>query len=360
MHHLTRLVFLLGLVACQQPFGSDRHDLAGFRILALTTSPQGSIPGDVIVPSAHFVTADTLWSDDVVHQYWFWTEDLRPDAVWALKPTDAIEVGPQPSLTRPNREAALVLIAIDTVGDERRAVLSMPSERMQPAPQGELLLFSTGQKVQDQTVETLNINNRQNWDVVASSSVPANEIARFEVYHSEKAAQSQKIRWMATGEFGTFFETTLTATDWVPAQMTVEDDELIVTHSVSEGVRTVAALLLDEASPRAVLYREVWLGEPKPGVWFNGHRWIGHTTNITTPGYYQVVFAADDDSPSGLRLESASPIVFEAPPKDDPYGTLGLNCETQVSGPFDPTWLTLNWCLRSQVVGHPMVVEVKP
>ena len=68
---------------------------------------------------------------------------------------------------------------------------------------------------------------------------------------------------MATGPFGTFYETTATATDWAPAHVTVDDDAVVVSDPLPEGPRTFAALVLDTDAPRTVATKMFGWGPPK-------------------------------------------------------------------------------------------------
>jgi len=354
----TLFILLPFIWACQQPFGSDRHDLEAFRVLALTTSPQGALPGDVITPSAHFVVEDRLWSDAVVEQFWFWVDETAPEDILSLLPEDAIATGARPTLVRPSRDVALALIAIAADGSERRALVRVPSVRSETGKTGELLLFSTQRSVSEQTPEDLTIESRQAWDVVATDYVPHGEMARFEVYHTDEEVRPHQVRWMATGPFGSFFETTTTSTDWAPATISIEDEELVVSEMLEPGVRTLAALLLDLDAPRGVLYREVWIDAPTTGAWLDG-RWVPTDLPLSAGEHYEIQFAADDEAPMGLRVQNATSINSSELPENDPYGTEQLVCETPVSGPFSFDWLSQGWCLRHQLVDPSIVIAVQ-
>ena len=140
--HIPLLTLIL-CTGCQQPFGSDRHDLEGFRILALHTEPTGGIPGQWIQPKAHFVSNAALWSDQRIEQYWFWLDSEAPNALAAKTKEHAVAVGPGPNLMIPARNATLGLLAVHPDGTEQRAILTLPDAPVGTTELGTILSFQT-------------------------------------------------------------------------------------------------------------------------------------------------------------------------------------------------------------------------
>ena len=84
--------------ACQEPFGTDRHDLVGFRIAAVGVSP--ALDGETVRPRAAMIVDDRPWSEVPVEFTWFWVDD--PDDVPTLDPLSVADaVGPEPELVVP-------------------------------------------------------------------------------------------------------------------------------------------------------------------------------------------------------------------------------------------------------------------
>lgn len=359
MRTLLSVFILLTITGCQQPFGSDRHDLDGFRILGLHTTPSGGITGDEIEPRAHFVIDGQLWSDQSIEQYWFWMTTADPATLASKTKEDADAVGAAPELVIPYRNATLGLLAKHPDGTEKRAFVTLPTTSRLSTDPGTILTFQTSQALSGLTVDDLDIDQRAEWDLVQTPTFSPDTFGRLEVYFNDTEQQPYRIRWMSTGPFGTFFETTASTSDWAPAKVTLDDDEVSVGDTIANGPRTFVALILDLEAPRTVQYREVWLGTPTPGVWIHG-RWYAHDTPVDHTGLATVVFTEDDSAPTGLKIGQWSPLDPEMLSETDPYGTAALSCSAPVSGPFQQEWLTLNWCVRSDISGTPLVVEVHP
>jgi len=118
----------------------------------------------------------------------------------------------------------------------------------------------------------------------------------------------------------------------------------------------VLALALGEGGGNAFRATEVWVGEPSEGLRVGG-RWLGVNSEAPGSALVRATLVADDDAPTGLHLEDE--LDPGDLPADDPYGTEALPCTVPVSGPFDPSWLVDGTCLRSQVDGATVVLEVE-
>jgi len=71
-------------------------------------------------------------------------------------------------------------------------------------------------------------------------------------------------------------------------------------------------------------------------------------------GWVEARLVADDLAPSGLRL--TDPISLDALPSPDPAEV--LDCQG-VDGPFDPDWLATGQCLRADLDGARVVLELR-
>ena len=186
----------------------------------------------------------------------------------------------------------------------------------------------------DLTVDDLDIQHRAEWDLIQSPTFSTEFFGRLELYIQVEEQLPYRVRWMATGPFGTFYETTATATDWAPAHVTVDDDAVVVSDPLPEGPRTFAALVLDTDAPRTVRYQDVWVGAAKEGAWVNG-RWYPHNSPITYTGLATVVFAPDDDTLNGMRIEQWTPLDAEERSRQTPMEQQRSRAPFPWLGPFN-------------------------
>ena len=128
----------------------------------------------------------------------------------------------------PARNATLGLLAVHPDGTEQRAILTLPDAPVGTTELGTILSFQTSQRLSDLTVDDLDIQHRAEWDLIQSPTFSTEFFGRLELYIQAEEQLPYRVRWMATAPFGTFYETTATATDWAPAHVTVDDDAVVV------------------------------------------------------------------------------------------------------------------------------------
>jgi len=333
------------LFACQEPFGTDRHDLEGVRIAAV----RADVDGGDISPRAALVVDGQLWADERVSLAWFRVDDA--DALQQLSPIEpAHGVGPAPTFER--RDTPYVgLIAQFGNGEERRALLQVSESPVSI----EALDVAVVDGVDLLTVQPpeLTADARAGWTTTAAAHVPEAGFARLSV--STDAELAPTSRWMAVGGSGSFFELDRSTTDWAAGELVVDGDEVVEQVAAEPGPSTILVLAVDGQGGSDFRAQELWIGPPSTGVVTHSGRWLG--TDVPVEGeLVRGVLEADDSAPTGLRLMSAEPAALPLP-GFDPYGTESL-CES-VLGPFDPSWLLDGRCTRGDLLGETVVVQVQ-
>lgn len=314
-----------GLLACQEPFGTDRHLLAGDRIAGLSVMDGQAVP---------LVVVDgRLWADELPELRWHRSDDPSAlslsDPAWAEGSAPALDEGVDD----------LSLVAGFPSGDVRRAVLTVEGAEAAPPVEG-ILVLSTGQDLG--AVEDLSVEARSSWTLEPVDWVEEGGIARLD-------AGVEHTRWMATA--GTFLELQPSTADWAAGTLVLDDGEVVEGEALEPGWVTVIALEVRPGLLPSWRVQDLWVGPPPAGAWTTSGRWLAGLHGQT--GFVRGTLVADDQAPSGLALEEVS--SAEAGP---PWGTEDL-C-AGVEGPFDPTWLAEARCARADVVGAEVILQVAP
>lgn len=316
----------LGLWGCQEPFGTDRHDLVGDRIVAIAIDPARVPTGDTLTPRVALLADGNPWSDDAVALSWHWLQD--PSDLADLSPGDTPDaVGPAPSLIAP-AEGPLGLLATFPSGATRRAFLDFERGEVRSPPALEGVTFEPATPIASGDERTLT--------------------ARVD-------GEPPMMRWMTVGGRGAFLEQERLVASWQANDIEVDDGEIVASEPIADGPVTLVALAIDQAGGNDLLALEFFVGDAPQGLFTTGGRFLP-TDAPTTTGPWHGTLAADDASPTGLSLVGVTAGLL---PDPDPYGTTSLACTVPVSGAFDPTWLFEGRCLRSQVVGAVVAVEAQ-
>lgn len=253
------------LVACQAPFGSDRHDLLGDRVAAVLASPSGGPPGTTVVVNAALVVDGKLWSDVPVDLVWAWTDSVTNAA--SLTVEDAVDTGPDARLRIPSDGAVLALMATFPSGFVEHAALEMSAEATAPPRIDDVLTPAT-------TVEQ---------DDLVTVDVP-----EFD----------GRVRYMSTGGRGTFVETSATAAELTIAEITFDDGEEDSRTPTPDGPLTILALGLGDGN--TVRAQDLWVGTAPRGVWLGDGHFL--PSDVDVADGQNVQLSADDDAPWGVRI----------------------------------------------------------
>jgi hypothetical protein len=299
-------VALTLLAACQEPFGTDRHDLVGDRIFAVTVDPPGAASGTFVHPQAVLLVDGRPWSDDAVELAWAWDADT--DALLARLPGEGAAIGPTPTLRVPERHAILGLVASFPSGAVARAYIDLPRSNVAAIP--DLPAFADARVLAAD-------------DVVPLDATPDGPAPR--------------LRWMTIDGRGTVVETTRTTADLLVAEVTFDDGEEVSRTALTEGAITVFGLAVSDDGATRLRGEDLWLGAPPEGAFLADGRFLPSDVALPT-GRHRVTLAADDAAPWGLRATSATSTTDPA----------DLDLAALVTGEV----------LRGDLVGADVVVEV--
>lgn len=340
----------LTLLACQAPFGADRHDLLGFRIAAMSVPPAGA--GDTIVPELALIVDGHPWSDDPVDLLWYWVEDT--DAVLAIDPlTPLAGLGPAPSLVVPEDGAVLAVRAI--LGDrEERAfvILAAPPATLEPfAVRAETIpLTIAGAEGPDLLLPAREALSPTSEPGIAPEIAPG-DFVRLTAYTGDG---DPLVRWMATA--GTFFELDRQVADWAAGELVLDDDQIEDGRTVlDEGSVTFIALALGNAGETQFSSFDLTVGPHGDGLIVGGRILPTRPPAVDFGSGVAGTLVIDDTSPTGVRLDNAEPLLGDV----EDWGTDALPCGANLEGPFNPRVLLNGICPRTAIDGFDVVVRAE-
>jgi len=332
------LLSILSLLACQSPFGTDRHHLEGFRVAAARAVPDA----DGWSVSAALVVDGHLWSDQAVALRWYALPDRAALATLSVSaPADA--EGPVAHLS--GATVGVGLIATGPAGDERRVWL-------EPSTTAIALRDVTVERVDGVTVdaltaEDLTVDARSAWVGTPDTSVPAGGAATLTAVTEGDTLRTA--RWMEIGEPGELLEIDGTRSSWLAGSILVDGEEVLERTIAAPGPVSLLVLALGEAGGTDFRAEELWVGPPSQGLFTASGRWIGVEPAVDADAV-RGTLVADDAAPTGLALTDA--VAFDPLLEPlDPWGTEALPC-VGVSGPFDPSWLLDGRCVRADLIGR--------
>lgn len=341
-------MWTIALAACQEPFATDRHDLAGFRIAAVSTPPAG--PGEVAAPRAAVIADGAPWSDAAVTLRWSWVARAE-DAALLDADSPAEAEGPAPSLLVPEDRRVLALVAIH--GDElRRAVLEVPEPPAHLVPPAHVTAVGLPLEVATVTAEALAIDARRALAPSAAAEVAPGGFVRLaaEPAPAGDGDAEPLVRWMATK--GTFFELDPHTTDWAAGELALDGDEIdedVPRSDLAPGWVTFVALTVAGGGETAFLARDLAVGPVPAGVWVGGRFVPTDVPSAAGPDeQLRGRLTLDDTSPCGLALA-----IDGTEPKDTPSS---LPCAIPIDGPFDPDVLLDQRCVRTELDGVSVAV----
>lgn len=336
MWRLFPIVGLLALgLACQAPFGRDRHDLVGDRVAAIATAP-----GDAVFTASPVLVVDgALYAADARPTV-TWTPDDGGDAL-AGYPV-ALPVGPTSwaiDVDFPSGEAWSARLTVPAMG-----VAALDA----PAVSVGLLDLSTTEATEDE----LTVDARAALDATPTDAVPVDRWARLSASWPEGApTHLDRVRWMATDAATTFLELDETTADWATATITLDDLEIDDSTPSPAGVVTVLALALDGAGANAVTPRDVDVDAGRRLARVGG-RLLAIDVDLPPGARVRATLTADPTLPAGLALTGAR--------LADALLDATLPCQApEPTDPFDPNALLLGRCTLADVDGADVVVVLE-
>lgn len=308
---------LLLLLACQDPFPEDRHDLAGFRIAAV----QAQATDAGLALRAFVYSGHGMW------------HPAPPDVTWTAGGVTAS--GPSASLAV-SPPVTIEVVATDGASSES-ATYTLDAA---PAPP---VVESWARGTVDLTIDDIvtPIANRAAVPAGADTPVAPGGALRFSLGVREADTTTH---WMATD--GDFAELDAASTDWFAATAIVDNNEIDSSSAIDAGVRSVVALTLDGQGGNSWITLDAPVGilgsrllvrgrvfpvdaEPGSGLW------------AVTP------VATEDDA--GVALTDVALV--------DDASTGEAVCGQPAASPFDFDAVAEGWCARDDLVGARLVVS---
>lgn len=301
---------MAALMACQEPFSVDRHDLRGLRIAAL-----GVHDG---VASAAVWSGLGPWHDSPPLLDWTLDGDsigqghdvaVDGGGLLELTVTDAdgqtrsayVSVSSSTPALTVRREA--VTLGADLSLDARRAAEATPIEHV--APSGGAVRMTLG-------------------GVVAGRSA----------------------RWMSAA--GTVLELESDTADLLPEEIRFDDGELVYREPLGDGTYTGLALSIDGAGENDWLWVDAAIGAPEqPRLRHEGR--LLDADDFVESGLVAATLVEDERL--GVRLASVAAV-------DDRSEQEPLGCMPDGATVFRVAWIAEGRCSRPDVLGARVVLEV--
>ncbi len=308
-------MFLL-LLACQEPFPEDRHDMVSFRIAAITAqqTPEGLRPGALLSSSEGFYHSEA------------------PRLVWTLG--DEVQEGARPLFANPVYPLELHLRAeLGELAEE--AVYPLTEAPVPPVVEGwsrarvDLKLEDAGKSIEERRLE--------------GEDLPVEPGGAVQVGVQTEA----RSRWMGTG--GEFAELDAQNSTWFAGNYLLDEEEVEEAKPVQAGIYNLVALSFDEKGGNRLSFIDVAVGESP--VVAAGGRLLPVDNPISTPGWYEATFTATE-SRTGFELSGLQPVA-------DATSAAAL-CGEAAGTAFDPVWLLDGGCGRDDLAGASVVLWGEP
>ena len=306
-------MLLLLLFACQEPFSVERHDLGPFRVAAL-----GVVDGQARA---------AVWSGEGLFY------DEAPRLEWSLDGAPLGE-GFEVPVPGPGR---LGLVATSPDGAVEAAEVTVTEA---PAPfEITRAAVSLG--------EDLSLDARAQASarpLVGGEAAAIGEAVRLVA----AAPDTHRLRWMTAQGLGTSLELDAHTVDHLGEEVVFDDGLVDSRTELAPQVYTLLALAIDGEGGNRWRWIDVAIGTTTPLSPVGGH--LLDLGAALAPGLYSVEVSEADDL-RGLRFSDPQPVpdvmAEMTPPCADPATA------------FDPAWLIEGRCLRGDVIGLRLILDVQ-
>ncbi|MEY3210590.1 MAG: hypothetical protein RIT28_1071 [Pseudomonadota bacterium] len=313
---MRALLLLFGLAACQEPFSVNRRELGPFRIAAV-----GLVDG---------VASAALWSGQGLYH------DERPALTWTL---DGAPLGEGYDVAVPAEGGLLGLTVTAPGGGVYAAEVTARS-----APIASPDVTRAGVDLSD----AIDLAARR--DVLADSvttSVPEGEATRLSL--TGDGVEDLTWRWMSAGGLGSLLELDVGVVDVLAEELEFDDGVLISRTPTGPGLYPQLALGLDGAGGNLWVWTDAAIGVTTPLLRHEGR--LIPADAEAGPGLVAGTVRLSDDV-VGITLIDVAPAT-----EDDIAGTL-LPCTPNPGAPFRLQWLAEGRCVRADLDGERIVLEV--
>ena len=304
---------ILGLlIACQEPFDVNRHDLGPFRIAAI------GVDGGI--------ARAAVWSGEGM------SHSSSPILSWSV---NGEWVGDGYDVPVPD-SGQLSLTARNERGDERfgQVTINVASQELSLVRQSVAL------------GEDLSITARLALEgVPVSDGVSDGDAARLVL----QGADGQTVRWMIADGDGTLLELDELAVDVLAEQIVFDGEEVVSREPLDSGVRTVLVLTMDGQGGNAWKWIDIPFGMSGPFLANDEHRIPVELLPKQSTGLLAVTLLVSDDG----RVVIEDPVEVVDLLEVDP-----LPCMPD-GVPFSLAWVVEGRCPRPMVDGARVVLEIQ-
>ncbi|MBK9364721.1 MAG: hypothetical protein IPN01_00130 [Deltaproteobacteria bacterium] len=313
---MRALPLLLGLAACQEPFSVNRRELGPFRIAAV-----GVVDG---------VASAALWSGLGLYH------DERPSLTWTL---DGAPLGEGFDVAVPAEGGQLGLTVTAPDGGVYVAEVTARAAPIAPPSVTRAAVDLSG---------AVDLAARR--DVLAESvsgSVAEGEATRLGL--TGVGVEELTWRWMSAGGLGSLLELDPGVADVLAEELEFEDGVLLNRSPTGPGLYPQLVLGLDGLGGNLWVWADAAIGVTTPLLRHEGR--LIPADAEAPPGLVAGTVALSDDL-VGLTLIDVAPAT-----EDDIAGTF-LSCAPSPGEPFRLQWLAEGRCLREDLDGERVVLEV--
>ena len=313
---------------CDASFGVARHDLGPFRLAAMGTGRDAD--GARVARAA-------VWSGVGLFH------DEAPRLAWAL---DGEAIGDGFDVVVPG-EGTLSLVATAPDGTEVTGSVTVADEpaalavSRAGAALGEDLTLAARRAVAGREVD---------------GSVAADEAARLSLSFDSGEADGFSARWMSAEGAGTVLELEARAADVLALEIVWDDGEVVEREATGSGLYHQLALAIDGAGNNHWLWVDAAIGVEGPLV-----RHAGRLLPLAQEDGEAVAVAAVETGLLAVTLEADDGVagvrLTDAVAADDLSAAEPLACAAS-GEPFELAWLAEGRCLRPDVLGVRVVLEV--
>ncbi len=327
---LPALLSFWSLLACQDPFAEDRHDLASFRIAGVSGSTDAS--GSTRLRAA-------VWSG-----LGAW-HDVPPVLGWSA-PGDT-------TVTALGEDATLAFAVPGSVDLTAEAATGSAEVGTETA-QLDLAAGAVAPPISGFVREAVDLDITHIGDPIATreavaptSDVPV--VPGSAVRLTLGVADGTTVHWMGTG--GQFAELDYRTTDWFAGTATFSSSNAVTsTTNIDPGVYTLLALVIDGAGDNSWYWIDVDVDDaatPGPMLYTAG-RILPVDLTEPSAGFYAAT-VAEAASTAGVTLTNVAPVA-------DASASPAL-CGNDAGAAFDFGPMVEGWCPRGDMIGHSVVLN---
>jgi hypothetical protein len=313
---MRALPLLLILVACQEPFSVNRRELGPFRIAGV-----GVLDG---------VASAALWSGLGLYH------DERPTLIWTL---DGAPLGEGFDVAVPAEGG---LLGLTVTAPDGGVYVAEVTALVAP------IATPTVTRAAVDLSESLDLDARR--DVLAESvlgSVAEGQATRLGL--TAEGVEGLTWRWMSAGGLGSLLELDPGVADVLAEELEFDDGVLLSRTPTGPGLYPQLALGVDGLGGNVWVWADAAIGVTTPLLRHEGRLLPSDAEGA--PGLVAATVRLSDDV-VGVTLTEVAPAT------DEDIAGMFLPCAPSAGEPFRLVWLAQGRCVRADLDGERVVLEV--